>query len=179
MKIGFNIKKIINSIANHETRITTLESSGGGGSSSINSYTLSMFNNLDFKTAETNVKSIDNIVFLNTNFSQDLLTVGSTAEDIQNNIMYLGYINLTDNENNPFKCRGTMPIVYEVSFMSGKNYKGFLKFTYDTTSATNKMYLIFDKDDVKMWNDFFNSVTLDTNETITINCSGIFQTVIE
>ena len=25
MKIGFNVKKIINKIANHETRITTLE----------------------------------------------------------------------------------------------------------------------------------------------------------
>ena len=153
--------------------------SGGGSNTPINSYTLSMFNNLDFKTAETNVKSIDNIVFFNINFSQDVLTVGATEEDIQNNIMYLGYFNLTDNENNPFKCDGTMPIVYELTFMAGKNYKGFLKFTYDTSSAKNKMYLIFDKDDVQMWNDFFNSITLDTNETITINCNGIFQTVIE
>ena len=153
--------------------------SGGGSNTPINTYTLSMFNNLDFKTAETNVNSIDNIVFLNINFSQDLLTVGATSEDIQNNIMYLGYINLTDNENKPFKCRGTIPIVYELTFMAGKNYKGFLKFTYDTSSAKNKMYLIFDKDDVQMWNDFFNSITLDTNETITINCNGIFQTVIE
>ena len=31
MKIGFNFKKIINNIANHETRITTLENSSGGG----------------------------------------------------------------------------------------------------------------------------------------------------
>ena len=30
MKIGFNFKKIINKIANHETRITTLENSAGG-----------------------------------------------------------------------------------------------------------------------------------------------------
>ena len=41
MKIGFNFKKIINkvvqnenNIANHETRITTLENNSGGGSSS-------------------------------------------------------------------------------------------------------------------------------------------------
>ena len=34
MKIGFNVKKIINKIANHETRITTLENSSGGGTAS-------------------------------------------------------------------------------------------------------------------------------------------------
>ena len=31
MKIGFNFKKIINSIANHDTRITTLENNSGSG----------------------------------------------------------------------------------------------------------------------------------------------------
>ena len=174
MKIGFNIKKIINKIANHETRITTLENSGGGGSSSINSYTLKLFDVMDNSIYEFNVNSIDNDVFLNIEFSQVLMTIDGS--NIQNNSNRLGYFTLKDNENSPFKCKGTIPIVYQLSNKNGKNYKGFLKFTYDTANNRNNMELIVDNDDVNMWKNFTID---DISNTVTIYCSGIFQTIIE
>ena len=54
MKIGFNIKKIINSIANHETRITTLENNPGSGG--ISSSVFYLFNGYLYKDSELTTK---------------------------------------------------------------------------------------------------------------------------
>ena len=54
MKIGFNIKKIINSIANHETRITTLENNPGSGG--ISSSVFYLFNGYLYKDADVTTK---------------------------------------------------------------------------------------------------------------------------
>ena len=54
MKIGFNIKKIINSIANHETRITTLENNAGSGG--ISSSVFYLFNDYLYKDANGTTK---------------------------------------------------------------------------------------------------------------------------
>ena len=53
MKIGFNIKKIINKIANHETRITTLENSPGGETATSVCY---IFNGYLYKDTELTTK---------------------------------------------------------------------------------------------------------------------------
>ena len=53
MKIGFNIKKIINSIANHETRITTLENNPGGGTATSVFY---IFNGYLYKDSDLTTK---------------------------------------------------------------------------------------------------------------------------
>ena len=110
MKIGINIKKIIstfqesinyfstkvlqneNNIANHETRITTLENSPGGeGSTILNSYTLKLFDVMNNSIYEFNVNSIGNDVFLNIEFevpNNSTLTIvkssTATAEDTVN-----------------------------------------------------------------------------------------------
>ena len=54
MKIGFNIKKIINSITNHETRITTLENNQGSGG--ISSSVFYLFNGYLYKDADVTTK---------------------------------------------------------------------------------------------------------------------------
>ena len=54
MKIGFNIKKIINKIANHETRITTLENNPGSGG--ISSSVFYLFNGYLYKDADVTTK---------------------------------------------------------------------------------------------------------------------------
>ena len=168
MKIGFNINRVISLI----NSIVDQKLSGVGGST-INSYTLKLFDVMDNSIYEFNVNSIDNDVFLNIEFSQVLMTIDGS--NIQNNSNRLGYFTLKDNENNPFKCKGTIPIVYQLSNKNGKNYKGFLKFTYDTANNRNNMELIVDNDDVNMWKNF---TVDDISETVTIYCSGIFQTVI-
>ena len=54
MKIGFNIKKIINKIANHETRITTLENNPGSGG--ISSSVFYLFNGYLYKDSDLTTK---------------------------------------------------------------------------------------------------------------------------
>ena len=58
MKIGFNVKKIINTfqqtIANHETRITTLENSPGGGGTTNSVFYL--FNGYLYKDSDVTTK---------------------------------------------------------------------------------------------------------------------------
>ena len=54
MKIGFNIKKIINSIANHETRISTLENNPGSGGNSSSVFYL--FNGYLYKDSDVTTK---------------------------------------------------------------------------------------------------------------------------
>ena len=54
MKIAFNIKKIINSIANHETRISTLENNPGSGGNSSSVFYL--FNGYLYKDSDVTTK---------------------------------------------------------------------------------------------------------------------------
>ena len=52
MKIGFNFKKILNNIANHETRITTLENNSGGGGSGTARSVFYIYNDYLYKDSD-------------------------------------------------------------------------------------------------------------------------------
>ena len=79
MKIGFNIKKIINSIANHETRITTLENNPGSGG--ISSSVFYLFNGYLYKDANVTTK-----------VSADEFSIASAST-------ILSILNMSDMEN--------------------------------------------------------------------------------
>ena len=185
MKIGFNIKKIINSIANHETRITTLEnnsSSGGhsggdggtsvGGSSEIKTYNFKLYNINNELREDYEVKCINKNAIIGVYF---MFMLGELDfSNIDNNRIKIGTCTLTDNNNKNINTYSVIPIVYRFGSASGfnnDNYNGNLKFSYDeTNNGTNNVELIINKEDVQMMKN------IDKNSTfIEFIGGGIFN----
>ena len=164
MKIGFNFKKIINKIANHETRIATLEnSSGGGGSSSggsssvegsteIKTYSFKMYTIGGELMEDYDVKCIEKNIFLPTYYT--FLLDGLDLSNIDNNRLKIGTCTMTDDNNNNINTYSVIPVVYRFGSASGynnDNYNGNLKFSYDETNlGTNNLELIINKEDIQM-----------------------------
>ena len=139
MKIGFNIQKIKdlikNSISSLETRVTTLEnnSGGGGGGTQLSSFNFKILNVNNIEILEKTVKSIENDLSIS-------LVLQFTLQDTNRNMVDYGVIDLgscklSDNENQRYKCEGTLPIIYqkgdevEINFDTGV-------ITNDTTGKT-------------------------------------------
>ena len=166
MKIGFNIKKIINSIANHETRITTLENNSGGGSGvGLENYTLKVYNNSGTNIRTINCSKLDDKVFLNFHYSRKLSEMNTT--NISYNYIKLGTITLGNNDNNDmFNCSAYMACYYIIG-PSSNRYSGLLRI------YNNSVELIIEKDDITTWNNT-NSETF-----INIYANGIINTTIK
>ena len=170
MKIGFNIKKIINSIANHETRITTLENTSGGGSGGssgigLEYYTLKLYNTSNTKIRNINCPKLDDKVFLNFNYNRKLSEMNIT--NISDKYIKLGTVKLGNNDNiDMFNCSAYMSCYYIIG-PSGLRYSGLLRI------YNNSVEIIIDKDDIEIWKNT-NSETF-----INIYANGIINTTIK
>lgn len=176
MKIGFNVKKIINkiiqnenNIANHETRITTLENNSGGGSSSggvgLENYTLKVYNTSGTNIQTLNCSKLDDNVFFNFHYNRKLSEMNLT--NIAKKYVKLGTVTLGNNDNSDmFNCSAYMNCYYIIGPVSDK-YSGLLRI------YKNSVEIIIDKDDIEIWNNT-NSETY-----INIYANGIINTTIK
>lgn len=165
MKIGFNFKKIINkivqnenNIANHETRISTLENnsdggnstSGGttvGGSTEIKTYNFKLYDVNNQLREDYEVKCINKTAFLDTYFMFLLGEFDYT--NIDNNRIKIGTCTMTDDNNNNINTYSSIPVVYQIE-NSNVNYNGNLKIEYDETNiGTNNVELVINTEDVQ------------------------------
>ena len=173
MKIGFNIQKIKdlikNSISSLETRVTTLEnnSGGGGGGTQLSSFNFKILNVNNIEILEKTVKSIENDLSIS-------LVLQFTLQDTNRNMVDYGVIDLgscklSDNENQRYKCEGTLPIIYQKGDDDAIYYSGCLQIMYSNPNKKNIFYLIIDKRDIEMWKNF-NNATMP----IMIFGSGVF-----
>ena len=140
------------SIANHETRITTLEnSSGGGGSSGSGSseiktcnFTLYDVNNQVREGYE--VKCINKTIFLDVYFTFLLGEFDYT--NIDNNRIKIGTCTMTD-DNHIINTYSSIPVVYNIE-NSNVKYNGNLKIEYDeTNNGRNNVELVINTEDVQ------------------------------
>ena len=158
MKIGFNIKKIINKIANHETRITSLENSPGGGGSSgggsssvggntdIKTYNFKMYNIAGELVEDYDVKCIDKTAILDVYFT--FLLGEFDYSNIDNNRIKIGTCTMTD-DNHIINTYSSIPVVYQIENSSVK-YNGNLKIEYDeTNNGRNNVELVINTEDVQ------------------------------
>lgn len=173
MKIGFNVKKIYeniklyvqnmmttisNTVANHETRITTLENSSGGGGSSgggttvgdsseIKTYTFKLYNINGELTEDYKVKCINKIAFIDIYFM--FLLGGLDFSNIDNNRIKIGTCTMTDDNNNNINTNSSIPVVYHIENSNDK-YNGNLRIEYDETNiGTNNVELVINTEDVQ------------------------------
>ena len=157
MKIGFNIKKIINKIANHETRITTLEensgsggSSGGGSgvgsSSEIKTCNFTLYDVSNQVREDYEIKCINKTIFLDVYFTFLLGEFDYT--NIDNNRIKIGTCTMTD-DNHIINTYSSIPVVYQIE-NSDVKYNGNLKIEYDETNlGRNNIELVINTEDVQ------------------------------
>ena len=171
MKIGFNVKKIINAfqesinhfsskvvqnennIANHETRITTLENSPGGGggstvggSSEIKTCNFTLYDVSNQVRNGYEIKCINKTIFLDVYFTFLLGEFDYT--NIDNNRIKIGTCTMTD-DNHIINTYSSIPVVYQIE-NSNVKYNGNLKIEYDeSNNGRNNIELVINTEDVQ------------------------------
>ena len=175
MKIGFNYKKLKDLIFEKydeicvylydiDTRITTLETSSSTG----DTYTLKMYNVNEEEAKDININIINHNAFINFNYNVTFNRINTLA--IGYNLVKLGTFNLGNNNENLFKCSGTLPVVYHLGNTDTYYHNGLLKISYDTENNKNIIELIIDNGDLSKWTDIVNLAT-----TLIIDGSGSFH----
>ena len=171
MSILFNdtLNTIQSDINNLDTRITTLEETSSSSSDVvIATHIFQMYDVNESVVNNINVNRIGNDVFLNFSYKETFNRIDTLA--IGYNLVELGIFNLGNNNENIFKCSGTIPVIYHLGDTDTYYHNGLLKISYDTESNINIIELVIDNGDLSKWTDVVSLAT-----TLIIDGSGSFH----